>query len=181
VSFTAWLIFPIYSFIKSAYNTIKVQYFYWIFVNHMLLVPRLVFNPYNTYVMFPFSLCRKLPWRCSNKDRNMLGNNKHVVDGNSIKAIYFDGSLRWLRRYHLDAFFVIQVDLGSKFCPLSETVQLWTPVRYIRDFSVLNVLSFTKIVLLLDALLLIMLFVWTLTYSKPNNHILYWYFLNIKQ
>jgi hypothetical protein len=39
------------------------------------------------------------------------------------------------RRYHLDALFLIQVYLGSKFCPsVLKTVGLCVPTRHLRDF-----------------------------------------------
>jgi hypothetical protein len=42
-------------------------------------------------------------------------------------------------RQQLDAMFLIQIYLGSKFCPsLLETVDLRVPARYIRDIALLN-------------------------------------------
>jgi hypothetical protein len=50
------------------------------------------------------------------------------------------------RRYHLDALFLTQVYRGSKFClSVLETVGLRVPVRYIRDFTMFNVCSSSKI------------------------------------
>jgi hypothetical protein len=47
-------------------------------------------------------------------------------------------------KYHLDALFLTHVYPGSKFCPsVLETVGLWVPPRYIREFSVLSVRSFS--------------------------------------
>jgi hypothetical protein len=44
------------------------------------------------------------------------------------------------RRYHLDALFLIQVYLGSKFCPsVLETVGLCVPTRHLRDFPLFYV------------------------------------------
>jgi hypothetical protein len=48
------------------------------------------------------------------------------------------------RGYHLDALFLIQVYCGSKFCLVLEIVGLRVPAQYIRDFSMLNVCSFSK-------------------------------------
>jgi hypothetical protein len=49
------------------------------------------------------------------------------------------------RRYHLDALFLTQVYRGYKFCPfVLETVGLRVPFRYIRDFSMFSVCSFSK-------------------------------------
>jgi hypothetical protein len=46
------------------------------------------------------------------------------------------------RRHHLDARFLIQVYLGSKFCPsVLEIVGLRVPARYIRDFALFYVCS----------------------------------------
>jgi hypothetical protein len=73
------------------------------------------------------------------------------------------------RRYHLDALFLIQVYLGSIFCPLSETVLLgmsW-------DFPVLAMPALqVTIVLLLDAPQPIMLFVGTSMYFEPKLFLL---------
>jgi hypothetical protein len=44
------------------------------------------------------------------------------------------------RRYHLDALFLIQVYLGSKFCPsVLETDGLRGPTRHLRDFPLFYV------------------------------------------
>jgi hypothetical protein len=49
------------------------------------------------------------------------------------------------RRYRLDALFLTQVYRGSKFClSVLETVGLWVPVRYIRDFSMFSACSSSK-------------------------------------
>jgi hypothetical protein len=39
---------------------------------------------------------------------------------------------RW---YHLDVLFIIQVCLGSEFCPFLKTVGLWVSGRYITEFA----------------------------------------------
>jgi hypothetical protein len=50
-----------------------------------------------------------------------------------------------MRRHLLDALFLIQVYLGSKFCPsLLEVVGLRVPDRYMRDFALFNVSSSCK-------------------------------------
>jgi hypothetical protein len=49
-----------------------------------------------------------------------------------------------MKRHHLDALFLIQVYIGSKFCPLLEIVGLRIPTRYIRDFALFNVCSSSK-------------------------------------
>jgi hypothetical protein len=69
-------------------------------------------------------------------------------------------------RYHLDAPFLIQVYLGSKFCPVLGTVGLRVHAPYIREFPLFKV----KIVLL-DALQLLMLFIFG-TKTVSLNHIL---------
>jgi hypothetical protein len=44
------------------------------------------------------------------------------------------------RRYHLDALFLIEVYLGSRFCPsVLETVDLRVPTRHVRVFPLLYV------------------------------------------
>jgi hypothetical protein len=46
--------------------------------------------------------------------------------------------LLYMRGYHLDALFLIQVYLGSKFCPsVLETLRLRVPTRHLRLSSVL--------------------------------------------
>jgi hypothetical protein len=56
------------------------------------------------------------------------------------------------RRHHLDALFLKQVYIGSKFCPpVLDTGLLRDPSRYIRAYSMFNVCSYRKIVFLLDA------------------------------
>jgi hypothetical protein len=45
------------------------------------------------------------------------------------------------RRYHLNAFFLTQVYLASKFCPPLQNVGLRDNARHIRDFSLFNVPS----------------------------------------
>jgi hypothetical protein len=73
------------------------------------------------------------------------------------------------RRYHLDALFLIQVYLGSIFCPLLETVLLgmsW-------DFSVLAMPALqVTTVLLLAAPQQIMLLVGTSMYWEPKLFLL---------
>jgi hypothetical protein len=50
-----------------------------------------------------------------------------------------------MRRHHLDALFLIQVCLGSKFCPsVLEIAGLRVPLRYIRDLALFNVCSSSK-------------------------------------
>jgi hypothetical protein len=50
-----------------------------------------------------------------------------------------------MRRHRLDAFFLLQVYFGFKFCPsLLEIVGLRVPARYVRDFSLFNVCSSGK-------------------------------------
>jgi hypothetical protein len=47
-----------------------------------------------------------------------------------------------MRRHRLDALFIIQVYLGSKFCPsFLEIVGLRVSARYIRDFALFSVCS----------------------------------------
>jgi hypothetical protein len=48
------------------------------------------------------------------------------------------------RRYHLESPSLLQVYLGSKFCPLLETVGLRVPAQYSRDISLFNVCSSSK-------------------------------------
>ncbi|PNF29809.1 hypothetical protein B7P43_G10577 [Cryptotermes secundus] len=49
------------------------------------------------------------------------------------------------RRYHLNAFFLIQVYRGSVLCPSAlEIVGLRVPLLYIRDFHMFNVCSVSK-------------------------------------
>jgi hypothetical protein len=72
-------------------------------------------------------------------------------------------------RHHLDALFLTQVYRGSKFClSVLEIAGLRVPSGYIRDFPLFNVCSSSKIVPLLDALQLLMLFAGTLTYSNQE-------------
>jgi hypothetical protein len=62
------------------------------------------------------------------------------------------------RRYHLDALFLIQVYLGSKFCPsVLETVGLHVPTRHLNTFLCSMFALQLKPVLLLDALQPLML------------------------
>jgi hypothetical protein len=50
-----------------------------------------------------------------------------------------------VRRHHLDALFLIQVYLGSKFCPsVLEIAGLRVPSRHIRDFALCSVCSSSK-------------------------------------
>jgi hypothetical protein len=50
-----------------------------------------------------------------------------------------------VRRYRLDAPFLIQIYFGFKICPsLLEIVGFRVPARYIRDFSLINVCSSCK-------------------------------------
>jgi hypothetical protein len=50
-----------------------------------------------------------------------------------------------MRRHHLDALFLIKVDLGSKFCPsVLEIAGLRVPDRYIRDFALFSVCSSSR-------------------------------------
>jgi hypothetical protein len=70
-----------------------------------------------------------------------------------------------IRTHRLDALFLTRVYSGSKFCPsVLEIVGLRVPARYIRDFALQ-----VKIVPLLDAHQLLMLFARTLTYSEPET------------
>jgi hypothetical protein len=72
-----------------------------------------------------------------------------------------------MNRHHLDSLLYIQVYLGSEFfLSLLESAGPRVPGRYIRDLSVLSVALQAKLVLLLDALL--MLFVGTLTYLESQ-------------
>jgi hypothetical protein len=74
-----------------------------------------------------------------------------------------------MMKHHLDALFLIQVDIGSKFCPsVLEIVGLRVPSRYIRDLLCSVSAPQVKTVPLLDALQLLMLFAGTLTYSEPK-------------
>jgi hypothetical protein len=50
-----------------------------------------------------------------------------------------------VRRHHLDALFLIQVYLGSKFCPsVLDIAGLPAPARYIGDFALFNVCFSSK-------------------------------------
>jgi hypothetical protein len=49
-----------------------------------------------------------------------------------------------VRRHRLDAFFLIQVYSGSKFCPVFEIVGLRVPAGYIRDFRLFSSSSSCK-------------------------------------
>jgi hypothetical protein len=50
-----------------------------------------------------------------------------------------------MRRHHLYARFLIQVYLGSEFCPfVLEVVGLRVPARYLRDFALFNACSSSK-------------------------------------
>jgi hypothetical protein len=56
-----------------------------------------------------------------------------------------------MRKYRLDALFLIQVCLRSKFCPsVLEIVCLRVPAWYIRDFTLLNVAPHANVVPLLE-------------------------------
>jgi hypothetical protein len=57
----------------------------------------------------------------------------HYIYSNALEYLKLH-TLR-KRRYHLDALFLIQVYLGSKFCPsVLETVGLRVPTRHLKDF-----------------------------------------------
>jgi hypothetical protein len=58
---------------------------------------------------------------------------------NIIKIVEFTKE-----EYHLDVLFVIQICVGYKIFPLLDTVGLRVPARYIRDFSLFNVYSYSK-------------------------------------
>jgi hypothetical protein len=86
------------------------------------------------------------------------------------------------RRDHLEALFLIQVYLDSKFCPsVLETVGLRVLTRHLRDFPMFYVCPKFKTVLLLDVLQLLMLsartlmsleiimFPWNTFYSEQDT------------
>jgi hypothetical protein len=63
----------------------------------------------------------------------------------SLALVEFKLHTLRMSRHHLDAFFLLRVYFGFKFCPsVLEIVGLRVPARYIRDFSLFNVCSSGK-------------------------------------